>query len=64
MNPFTATAPEIRPNRKLPPTIIPLGKAYFCIDCEQIHTSIRCPKCDRAESIPLEKWLGSTKEEH
>ena len=59
MNPFTNTAREIpRPNVLLPVMSIPLGRAYFCVECETIHISCRCPQCDKAESIPLQKWLG------
>ena len=57
-NPFESEPQEPRPNRLLQPVSIPLGRAFFCLSCEHIHNSIRCPHCDRGPSIPIEKWLG------
>lgn len=63
-NPFNTPEPRtVRPNRPLPQVSIPVGRAYVCLSCDAIHTSSRCPACDKGPSEPLEKWLGRIKPE-
>jgi hypothetical protein len=58
MNPFVPTQNFTQKQPDMPPVVIPIGRGYFCLNCELIHTSHHCPKCDKGESIPLLKWLG------
>ena len=57
-NPFNEEPQEPRPNRLLQPVSIPRGRAYYCPNCDNIHLSCRCPKCDKMDSYPVGKWLG------
>lgn len=65
MNPFASHArTEPRPNRFLPQVAIPAERAYMCMSCDTIHTSARCPHCDKGPSVPLSKWLNRKEGRH
>ena len=61
-NPFHSQPKELRPNRRIPVMSIPARQAYLCVNCDTVHTSARCPSCDKGPSMPLKPWLDSKKE--
>ena len=63
-NPFAKPDIPVRPNRRLPPVSIPVEKAYYCVNCNTVHTSATCQSCDKGPSVPLARWLKRKEEEH